>query len=92
MAFTRKTNLIESTEGFSIEVLGRTGMRYCEEGRSVFVDSEILTTTGIAVWPTRMKSWDAPNENSPITPEDRRRIIENVERAFEFAGWRLVVS
>ncbi len=92
MAFTRKTNLIESTEGFSLEVLGRTGMCYCEEGRSVFVDSEVLNTTAIAVWPTRMKSWDAPNENLPITPEDRRRIIENVKRAFEFAGWRLVVS
>jgi hypothetical protein len=29
--------------GFSVEVLGRTGLRYREAGRQMFVDSEVLT-------------------------------------------------
>jgi hypothetical protein len=32
-------NVIESTEGFSVKVLGRTGMRYTEGTRSVWIDS-----------------------------------------------------
>jgi hypothetical protein len=35
-------NVIASTEGFSVKVLGRTGMRYTEGTRSVRIDSEVL--------------------------------------------------
>jgi hypothetical protein len=35
-------NVIESTEGCSIKVLGRTGMRCAEGVRSIRIDSEIL--------------------------------------------------
>jgi hypothetical protein len=35
-------NAIESTEAFFIKVLGRTGLRYIEEARSVWIDSEVL--------------------------------------------------
>jgi hypothetical protein len=39
-------NLIESSAGFSVRVLGRTGMRYIEGGRSVWIDSEVLGKPG----------------------------------------------
>jgi hypothetical protein len=35
-------NVIESSTGFSVRVLGRTGMRYTEGERSVWIDSEVL--------------------------------------------------
>jgi hypothetical protein len=38
-----RPNLCESSDGFSVEVLGRTGLRYCEGGRQMFVDSEVLS-------------------------------------------------
>jgi hypothetical protein len=38
---TRK-NVVESDEGFSIEVLGRTGIKYTEGEKTMFVDSEVL--------------------------------------------------
>jgi hypothetical protein len=34
-------NVIESSQGFSVRVLGRTGMRYTEGCRSVEIDSEV---------------------------------------------------
>src|SRR5262245_49392708 len=38
-----RRNLYVSSDGFSMEVLGRTGLRYREAGREMFVDSEVLT-------------------------------------------------
>jgi hypothetical protein len=37
-----RNNVIESDEGFSVEVLGRTGLLYTEGARSLQIDSEIL--------------------------------------------------
>jgi hypothetical protein len=34
-----EVNVIESTEGFSIRVLGRTGLRYTEGARSVWIEN-----------------------------------------------------
>ena len=82
--FTRRVNLIESDEGFSVEVLGRTGIRYTEHGRSMLIDSEVLTTANIAVYPKRMR-WDGARA-AHITAEERDRIIGNVRRAIRFAG------
>ena len=50
-----RPNLYESSDGFSVEVHGRTGLCYREAGRQMFVDSEVLTgPSGIAV--TRIQS------------------------------------
>ena len=35
-------NIVESSDGFSVEVLGRTGLLYREGDRKMFVDSEVL--------------------------------------------------
>jgi hypothetical protein len=44
-------NLYKSSDGFSVEVLGRTGLRYGEANRQMFVDSEVLTgPCGMAVY------------------------------------------
>jgi hypothetical protein len=49
-----RLNLYESSDGFSVEVLGRTGPRYREERRQMFVDSEVLTgSSGIVVYKDR---------------------------------------
>jgi hypothetical protein len=87
-----RPNLIESDSGFSIEVLGRTGMRYVEGDRSMFVDSEVLAKPGaMALWGETIKGWDPPHAAEVVGPDDRRRIIENIRRAFESQGYELQV-
>jgi len=87
-----RPNLIESDSGFSIEVLGRTGMRYVEGDRSMFVDSEVLAKPGaMALWGETIKGWDPPHDAEVVGPDDRLRIIENIRRAFESQGYELQV-
>ena len=87
-----RPNLIQSDSGFSVEVLGRTGMRYVEGDRSMFVDSEVLAKPGaMALWGETIKRWDPPHDAAAVGPEDRSRIIENIQRAFESQGYELQV-
>lgn len=72
-----RANLLEDDNGVSIEVLGRTGIRYSERGRSCFVDSEVLATAAIAVWPSGIRRWDPPHADDPLTDDDRRRILDS---------------
>jgi hypothetical protein len=84
-------NLIESSAGFSVRVLGRTGMRYTEGGRSIWIDSEVLGKPGaIAMFKDSIKTWegDAPEQ---VSDTGRDRIAENIKRAFEFCGYELQV-
>ena len=85
-------NVIESTTGFSVKVLGRTGMRYTEGRRSVWIDSEVLAKPGaIALYQDSIKAWENPDSSAPVNDADRGRIVKNIERAFESCGYELQV-
>jgi hypothetical protein len=87
-------NVIESSSGFSVRVLGRTGLRYTERGRSVWIDSEVLATPEpptIAMYKPSMKVWEDPANPEPVTDDERDRIASNIKRAFESCGYGLVV-
>lgn len=87
-----RANLIESDQGFSVEVLGRTGMRYSEGGKTASVDSEVLAEPdAMLAYRNSIKRWDAPNESDTFNDSDRERIIGNIRRAFEFRGYKLRV-
>lgn len=67
-------------------------MRYVEGDRSMFVDSEVLAKPGaMALWRETIKRWDPPHDAEAVGPEDRRRIIENIQQAFESQGHELQV-
>ena len=75
----RSSHLIESDEGFSLLVLGRTGLRYVEGERSVAIDSEgLMGRTGMIVYPASIKTWDRPFDEEQITDEKRRQILDRV--------------
>jgi hypothetical protein len=58
-----RVNVIESDEGFSIEVLGRTGLLYTEGLKSMHIDSEILASPGgIAMLKNSIRAWNPPYE------------------------------
>jgi hypothetical protein len=83
-----RVNVIESSEGFAVEVLGRTGLRYTEIGRDLFVDSEVLATGfGILVIANSIRDWGSPpRDHNDLAPPERVRIIENIQRAFASRG------
>jgi hypothetical protein len=84
-------NVIESTEGFSVKVLGQTGMRYTEGTRSVWIDSEVLAKPrAIAMLKETIRFWEGP-EPEEISEKERDRIANNVKRAFEACGYELQV-
>jgi hypothetical protein len=87
-----RANLVESDEGFSVEVLGRTGLRYTEDVRTMFIDSEVLATPdAMALYRTSIGAWDPPHETDPLDDKDRDDIISKVRRAFVSQGWTLEV-
>jgi len=88
-----RPNVIQSTDGFSVEVLGRTGLRYAENGKTLKIDSEVLAgPSGIVVYTDSINHWEEPNHTEPFTGADRQRIIENVRAAFKFRGYDIEIN
>jgi hypothetical protein len=75
----------------SVEVLGRTGIRYAEDGRTIFVDSEVLATPKptIAISNWSIKRWDPPHQDEVVTDEARTHIAENIRQALQSDGGEL---
>jgi hypothetical protein len=85
-----KPNLYVSSDGFSVEVLGLTGLRYCEGTRQMFVDSEVLAgPAGMGVYKSSIEKWDPPHEAESVSDADRNRIVENIRKAFRFQGFEI---
>jgi len=90
-----RANLVETDDGrIRIEVLGRTGIRYTEDGRSCLIDSEVLAseTEAIAVWRNSIRSWEPPHDDDALSDNDRERILAHVKEAFASQDWRLDVT
>ena len=83
--------MVESDDGVTVEVLGRTGIRYSERDRTCFVDSEVLAIPAVAVWPSGIRGWESPHEREPVTDEDRERILSNIAAAFASQDWALQI-
>ena len=85
-------NFIESSSGFSVRILGLTGMRYSEGRRSVWIDSEDLATGAMALFKDSIKTWEGEGGERAVSAADRDRIVANIKRAFESCGYELVVQ
>lgn len=84
-------NLIESNAGFSVRVLGQTGLLYTEGNRSVWINSEVLAKPGAAaMFKDSIKTWEGEG-GGPASEADRDRIASNIKRAFEFCGYELEI-
>jgi len=85
-------NVIESSAGFSVRVLGRTGLRYKEGARSVWIDSEVLAKPrAIAMFKESIQTWDGP-EPEAVSVTERDRIASNIGRAFTACEYELQVQ
>ena len=87
-----RPNLYESSEGFSVEVLGRTGLYYRETNRQMFVDSEVLPgPAGMAVYRDTITKWEPPHEAVVVDAVERERILRNIQEAFRSQGFEIHV-
>ena len=87
MFSTPHPNVIQA-DAFSVEVLGRTGLRYTDRhtGQTVRIDSELLAgPAGIAVYLQSTPTWDSPPEQ--ITEDERATIAERIRDAFKYLGY-----
>jgi predicted NAD/FAD-binding protein len=85
-------NVIESSAGFSVRVLGRTGLCYAEGPRSVWIDSEVLAKPrAIAMFKESIRVWEGPAP-AQVTALERDQIADNIKRAFEACGYELQVQ
>ena len=80
---------VVSDEGFSVEILGRTGIRYTEGNKNLFIDSEVLAASsshGLAMFTDSIQHWDPPHQNEMIEENQKRKIVDNVCQACHFYG------
>ena len=86
-----RVNVIQSSDGFSVEVLGRSGLKYQEKDHVMMIYAEVLATDGIAIWQRTMKKWEPPHESEEIDSDRRGEILGNIKRAFSFRGTRIQI-
>jgi hypothetical protein len=85
-----RVNVIESDEGFSVEVLGLTGLLYTEGKKMIHMDSEVIALPkGLMIYRGSIKKWDDPYSSEPIDDKKRQMIVENIQRAFRFRGFEI---
>ena len=81
--FIPRTNVVESDEGFSVEVLGPTGLRYTEAGRVLRLDSEMLVGPALLIlYSQNMTSESSETDPADLNPRDRERIVRERPRRF----------
>jgi hypothetical protein len=71
-----------SSSGYSVRIIGRTGLQYIDTSGELRIDSEAMAGPGIEVVVYVRSIPDS--ENRP-----RQQVLDNLARAFEFAGWTL---
>lgn len=87
-----QVNVIESDEGFSVEVLGRVGLLYTEGPKSLLIDSEILAgPSGVVIYKNSIRAWKPPFDTLVIDNDQRDKIIDNIQRAFQFRGFNISI-
>lgn len=87
-----RSNLYVSSNGFSVEVLGRTGMRYTTGSRSLSIDSEVLDgPSGIGLYSSSISRWDSPHESDVLTMDERTVILANIQEVFAHLGFSVSI-
>ena len=78
----------QSPAHVGITLLGRTGLRYTEDDRSMFVDSEMLARpNGIVVYRESISRWDPPHESQTLSEGDRERVLASIVAALRLQGF-----
>lgn len=85
-----RPNVIKSEEGFEVELFGRAGMKYAEEGKEYYINSE-LTTSGIGIYLKYTRFWEQRDKDT-VSQAEKERIINNIKRALAYCGLNVDVD
>ena len=87
-----RVNVIESDEGFSVEVLVPDGIIYREGTKTLYIESSFVTGPAVlGIHSTSIKTWKPPDNSKAINKRKREKIADNVRRAFLFRGIEIEV-
>ena len=83
-----------SPHGFSVKIIGAgypaVTMRYTEGDLHIDVYAEAMAGfIDFALWPGSIDHWSPPHESEQIDDANRERILERVEAALEFGGYKV---
>lgn len=82
-----RPNFYLSSGGFSVEILGRTGIAYCQKGRRMFIDSEVLMPpAGLLIYRDSIVGWQAPHSADTLEEAEREQIVRNIVDALGSQG------
>ncbi len=85
-----KKYLIESDEGFSVQVIEGGQLLYRERDRTMNIESERLVgATLLAVYSRSITRWNPPHENELLDESERRSIMHNILNAFASQGFSI---
>lgn len=91
--FRPRANVVASSRGFSIEVLGRAGLLYREGERAMNVDSEFLALPhGLQLFTRSIERWEPPYDREELGSDARNEIVDNIRRAFADDGIEVEVA
>lgn len=86
-------SVIECDEGFSVQVIGRGGLLYCEGERQLHVDSELLMgPTAQVIYTKSIKAWEPPFRQDELDASKKEQIVNNIRRAFRWTGYEIEVD
>lgn len=66
-----------------IKLLGRSGLIFKENGKSMFIDSEMILTKDdfdMVVYTDSIERWDPPYEQETLSGETRTEIMNSIQR------------
>ena len=71
----------------AVTLLGRTGLRFTESNRTMFVEAEMLARpNGVAVYRQSISQWDPPHESDALSESDRERVLASIIAALRLQG------
>lgn len=80
-------NGAKSSEGFAVEIVKKTELRYQEGRRTITLPLELLMgDCDFVVFIDHVACWDAPFDSEAIEGERLKEICGRVERGLQFLG------
>ncbi len=87
-----RANVIDSDEGFSVEVLLPDGLLYKEGTKILHIESDrVIGPAILGMYKDTIRAWDPPDDGIVINKRKRDRIVDNIRRAFRFRGIEIEV-
>ncbi len=76
---------------YRVRTINRAQISYVEDDRMMLISVE-PAGNGIIVYTNSIQNWEPPNEDIPVTEEDRERILQNVKSGLapSWAFWMKV--